>query len=321
MIIKWAGIAILACIHVYRTSEAATIQEARSYFKDVLFIVKYNFPAPLQTVWAHFSLWEFIFSNFYIFIPWDSSMQYNVDDFYHKLQETSATKHVTVLFNTDSDQCISSEGVPVFNKYGCIAYNSSIYAMKEFPNYAGYLFAHDDIAMDITNLMGYDKSKLWIGPSNYQTISQESWDDPEKATWWFKKYYGIRAIKQLYESNENIQQTMESCVGRNLTFYASPKSDIFYIPQQLRSMFLDIASQFAESSLFLEIAMPTFGFCFVRNESRSILPYCNPNRTWNVSQISNYCANTTVVHPIKLMHSAEHEFYVRQKMNLQALPK
>lgn len=45
---------LIAC----RTSaDTRTFEEAKVHFKDVLFIVKYNFPTPVKLVWTHFSIW------------------------------------------------------------------------------------------------------------------------------------------------------------------------------------------------------------------------------------------------------------------------
>ena len=309
----WSSIQWTSCV-------ATSFAQAREHFQDVLFIVKYNFPAPVEIVLTHFTLWESVFKNFYIFIPWNAQSHRNhVERFYNQLTlRNTKSSNGIISFNTNCvDECLNTSGSPIREKFGCVAYNATVTAIKMYPQFTGYLFAHDDIAMNVSNLMNYNKSQMWIAPSNYHTIPQNSWDNPFTSEWWFRSFHGIRAIKQMYEKHPRIKQTMESCTAHNHTFYGSSQSDFFYIPKDLKSTFVHVANIFAENLLFLEIAVPTFGYCFINESMRAVkLKYCNPPRSWNVSEISKFCAKRDIVHPLKLTHS-QNLNYIRQKMNLK----
>ena len=151
-------------------------------------IIQYNFPAPVEIVLTHYTLWESVFKNFYIFIPWNAQSHRNhVERFYNQLTlRNSKSSNGIISFNTNCvDECLNTSGSPIREKFGCVAYNATVTAIKMYPQFTGYLFAHDDIAMNISNLMNYNKSQMWIAPSKYHTIPQNSWDNPFTSEWWF----------------------------------------------------------------------------------------------------------------------------------------
>lgn len=236
----------------------------------------------------------------------------NIQQFNMHLEDSvTATKGI-ISFNTYNDECIPDPNVDGFSlkgRYGCLAYNATLDAMRKYPDFNGYLFAHDDIAINISNLITYDKSKVWLASTVYSSIPVL--DESANATWWFRTVYGIHAIKLLYQSHYGIKQRMESCIDQNLTFHTSTgMSDVFYIPKQSKSLFLNIADHFLNSSLFLEIAIPTFGYYFV-NE------YCNTMRHWSTAEKSHNWRDMEFVHPVKISNSVENEHYIREKMSLQ----
>ena len=80
---------------------------------------------------------------------------------------------------------------------GWLSYMALAYAIKERPNFSGYLYIHDDLIIHPWHLNRFDKKKLWVVP--YLTCDM-SLGAPTVANWcWWEMHCGYQAYKKVYE--------------------------------------------------------------------------------------------------------------------------
>ena len=286
-----------------RTKSANSI----SHFKDTLFIVKYNYDTPINQILLHFNLWNSVFINQFISGPFNSL----------KIEQLRGM--LPKVFNTYISSCIDDD----FKGY--YAYASVLNAMKLFPHFKGYLFAHDDMAINITSLMQFDLSTVWITENDFRGYTLRNIDlqssvykKGEHIWGWLHKPCGSEAIERLIQKDEYIRLKIKHCTGSDKVWY-SGQSDFFYIPQNYYPVFVDVLGKFIKEKIFLELAIPTFVECFVnklsfdqRKSKVSLIEkipifrirlceYWSGNRE-NISYLEPRCITYrhSLIHPLKL---------------------
>lgn len=260
-------------------------------FDDILVIVKYNYPSNIDLICRHMQILSPIFRNIVLAGPWDENM----------IREISS--HTITAFSSKEDDNVVLDG---HYKPGSVAYASVLNIMANpLYDFRGYLFMHDDLAVNVEKLMSLNKSVTWIAPTPHSapwtaSISEIEWKYRNTSWWWFNVPVGIEAMEKALQ-DPYIDSTIRACLGSNHTWYIG-KGDFFYIPREYKESFQRVASVFSRSKLFLEIAIPTYAKCFARSVVE--LKFCdiliNHELTLNLTMVQQLCQRHDVFHPIKI---------------------
>ena len=179
---------------------------------------------------------------------------------------------------------------PVHRTPGSVSYQCAIQALRmNFP-VDGYLFASDDLLLLPVPLSRLGADRVWFVPANEIRIGDldtlrechlgmcdfhPHWD------WWAT--YKSATIEALGRMSElaRFSPLLFRClaklrqhngVGLSQIRVNGAYSDIFYIPSRIADEFADVAEVFAESGVFLEIAVPTVLQCIEPLDNFQPLP-------------------------------------------------
>lgn len=284
--------------------------DARSKFHDTLFIVKYNYKVPSEVVRTHLHIWRRVFVNQILFLPWSEE---GIISF--GLRNTVANANVTIISHKNR-----------FN--GFHAYEVVPIAMKLFPNAAGYLYTHDDVAFNVSTLIGLKGSSFWYTKFFSATAifcdnMKKDWSwKSDKCGWWWSTPFGSTALNALLSNQSdaarNVVSGLRSCLASDRR-WAVEQADFFYIPRTYKDIAIEAMGVFADHLIFVEIAVPTFYSCFVSPSDLVPLDLCTrfeqANRT-NTAHLEAVCGDRyPIYHPIKLSNSSNSAF-MRKKMSL-----
>ena len=303
---------LCVCLSFDPISGKYSYSDARSKFHDNLFIVKYNYNAPREVVRTHLNIWRRVFVNQIIFLPWSHEEIISFG-----LKNTAANANITIISHKDRfDGYHAYEVVPI--------------AMKLFPNAAGYLYSHDDVAFNVSTLIESNSSSFWY-TKHFSAVKsscgdmKDNWSRKKaECGWWFSSPFGMDSMYALLSNQSdaarNVVTGMKSCLA-STRHWAIEQSDFFYIPRTYKDIAIEVLSILADHSVFVEIAVPTFYFCFVSPSDLVPLDLCTrfeqPIRT-NVTNLEAACgAGFPIYHPIKLS-AVSNSAWVRKKMSLSA---
>ena len=275
--------------------------EARRHFSSVLFIIKYNYKASLDRLLLHSSLWIKIFEHQLIVVPYDFESLL--------LARTKVHQGVEVMSCEETDEL------------GYFAYGSITEAILMYPQFQGYLYAHDDMALNITTLMSFNLSSFWI--TDYDTGNfftppvvnlETSWTYRNHSWSWFNGYVGIDALQNVLVKYPIIYDSMLRCTGSDKIWFIG-QSDFLYVPQQQAILYIDIMEKMANEQVFLEIAVPTFMTCFVPKymiERVFLCTYWGADRG-NIRYMMEHCGpHASAFHPVKLSARNSFDFMVKK---------
>jgi hypothetical protein len=279
-----------------------TSLDAINRFHNTLMIVKYNFDAPFKEIISHYRLWSLAFVNQAIFLPRNQSQILLLRD--------HIADNRTVFISQ-----IDTTGIK-----GALAYEVVVFSMISWPHFEGYLYAHDDMAMNVSSLIDMNLSKAWFIPSDNLQEFNKDWGmeiNLQKEDWWWKSVYGTVALNDVICSHKNIVSILKKCVGSEYKWFFG-QADFFYIPQSLRNSFISIMSIFRHHKVFLEIGVPTFANCLVPSNLRVDIEQCTfwDYRRGDYASMQKNCGDKyPLFHPVK--PSNRISFHgMKQKMNL-----
>lgn len=305
-----------------------TALSAKEKFKNTLLIVRYNFHPPITVVRLHYNIWKHVFVHQAVYALWSDS-------------QIAELKDVSRLWKKEQDEFISysnkteviREQVEVnYNETlyfgsiadtnGLFAYGAIISAMSSFPNYEGYLYAHDDAVMNLTSLKAFDLQKPWF--TSFSILDQGSWSDNKVGltwqgswsdnslgltwnqsghSWGWDRPDGIPAMKKTL-LNTKILEGLRRCHNSEYT-WNNGQSDVFYIPQVYKEQTIDILTLFFAAGLHVEIAIPTFGTCFLPKNISQVLSLCTHFPRLKINDLERDCKSADIYHPAKLMNHEE----------------
>lgn len=292
---------ILSSVLTYRS-----FSDAREKFKGTVFVVKYNYKAPREIVLSHIHIWRKVFTNQMIFLPYTEMEASSFQTHY-----ISALPNITVVSHLDD-----------IDQLGFFAYQAAVIAMKRFPHATGYLFSHDDVAMNVSRLMELDDKAFWY--SSWLKPDTDSCRDldanwkNQTNFWWWDTPYGTSAIDNLLSNHTDIAASMKKCFG-SVHHWCGEQSDFFYVPQIFRSEFVRVLGAFGDHRIFLEIAIPSFYRCFVPQTHLVELRLCShfDETRNNITFTEENCGESyPLYHPVKLSYPGS-ELGMRRKMNLR----
>lgn len=281
-----------------------SFSDARKRFQDILIVVKYNYKAPPGSVLLHLRMWNKVFLNQVIFVPWTVQEIGNFTE-----RNLVGNGNVTIVSKIDDEASL-----------GYMAYEVVTSAMKSHPDVAGYLFVHDDLAMNVSALMDLDHEKVWqsdyIGQLQCRDLDA-GWKNKTNY-WWWNSEWGTDAIDQMLLNHTDIATEMKKSLGSN-HIWCGEQSDFFYIPQKYKDSYIRVMSAFAESIIFLEIAVPTFIRAYTPVDKILQLRLCTDfdiELRNNLAYMERECGNNyPLYHPVKL--SSRHNVIgMRKKMGL-----
>ena len=298
----------LTCVTIILDSVMSyhSFSDAREKFKDTIFVVKYNYLAPHEIVLSHIRMWIKVFKNQMIFLPWTEK---EVSSF--QAHNTSTLSNVNIVSYQDDI---------AYN--GFLAYKVAIIAMKRFPDATGYLFSHDDLAMNVSRLIELDDKSFWFSswlPAHTDSCRDldMNWKNRTNA-WWWDSPFGTPAIDNLLGNHTGIAASMQRCFG-SVHHWCGEQSDFFYVPQILKNEFVRVLGAFGDHIIFLEVAIPTFYRCFVPPQNLEKLRTCSyfDGRRNNFTYMEQTCGDYyPLFHPVKLSLPGN-EQGMRRKMGLR----
>ena len=215
-------------------------KDARNKFHDVLFVVKYNFNSSVHNILLHHSLWRRVFKNQLIVVQWT---------------QEQINKYRQIYGLSDSQYRITTVQEKS-NESGFFAYEALTTAMISHPQFSGYLYAHDDIAMNVSKLMELDMDSMWVtGESKcLQLNKKDDW------VWWYSEW-GTKKIQKFLASRTDLAMELKECFGSEKV-WCYGQSDFFYVPWRLKDLTLRVLTAYRAYDIFLENALPTFHNCY-----------------------------------------------------------
>jgi hypothetical protein len=263
--------------------------DARKRFQDILVIVKYNYKAPPGSILLHLRMWNKVFINQVIFVPWSAQEIGNFTE-----RNLVGNENVTIVskFDPESDP-------------GYLAYEVVTTAMKSHPDVAGYLFVHDDMAMNVSALMDLDQEKVWQSDYIQRDVCRDldaGWTNKTNA-WWWDGEWGTSAIDLMLGNHTDIAAEMKESLGSNHV-WCGEQSDFFYIPRKYKDSYIRVMSIFAKYQIFLEIAVPTFIRAYIPSSKYTTVLVCTfftEEGRNNFEYMEKECGNKfPLYHPVKL---------------------
>jgi len=176
----------------------------------------------------------------------------------------------------------------------------------------GYMFAHDDAALDFRSLSeSGDSNQSWftfvqnpIVPYDIMNASRVQ-EDP----WtWIKSEGGAPAILRALDDADFLAMyntSLWTCTPNLELNVGRGQSDVFFISSRQYSIFKEAASLFAKHKVFLEIAVPTIAACLL-GEFQTISLYTSWDNTRGQPPPTGAKAN--VFHPLKLSNQVAYDF-------------
>ncbi len=283
-------------------------------FSSVLFIIKYNFqPTMTQIIQIH-DIWKHIFIHQVASVP----IHYmHIDGLQKKINENisfnnsrNGTLNVISSFGQEENDHLDVGG------QGYTAYTSLIHAMKQFPDFQGYLFTHDDMVMNITQLKALNLESVWVSDwpgeaVKFQVFSEEQWKLRNYKWPWLNVKGGISALDEIYNHYPQMKEFITSCSKSSThRIVYTGQSDFIYIPREEKETALKVLSIFAEYSLFLEIAVPMYINCFVAPATIQRISLCTYFRheRYNLTHYQTYCGyDKALYHPVKFIKTLNSE--------------
>ena len=304
-------ISIFVCcitiVKILLVASKVSEQQAKSYFAHVLYIVKYNFIPSAQHVLLHKQIWGRAFENLHYILPFDTN-----NSSVAGLLESNNVSFTICNELTDTDKC-----------NGFLAYKAVNTVIHSHPNFKGYLFAHDDMAMNISKLMDFDltsfafafqTSRYWLARLD------DTWEHRNHSWGWFDGPYGIPAMQHFLTTHPSLGLQIKHCTGSQRAWHGG-QCDFFYVPQKQKQLYNSIMEKLGSSKVFLEIAIPTFLMCFVplgRLVAYELCDMFGPGKRGNISFYEINCRpSASHIHPVKLKSPRQIDF-MKSFMDIQS---
>lgn len=126
-------------------------------------------------------------------------------------------------------------------------------AIREKPNFEGYLYVNDDMIVNFWNLANFNKNRIWEGPRS--TITVDSYRPPEVWYWWKSRWGMSRCNETFYEifqlmrKSENLSRLKKALQilkknGEGRYLCNRGRSDISYLPGKFTEIFKLLADIF-----------------------------------------------------------------------------
>ncbi|KAJ7183899.1 hypothetical protein C8R46DRAFT_1186759 [Mycena filopes] len=173
-----------------------------------------------------------------------------------------------------------------FKMGGRMAHHMLYTAVKDYPCYAGYLWAPFDALLNVPRFMQFPQDHIWYhspfaerfvdNPAQQGQVEVQVLRPPaaiisersageyllEANAWgagwiWCEKHMGLEVCMPAYERVPlHMRQRLEGFIG-GPGHLIGGSADTLYLPGHLRSPFLDVLGTFLQTDCFLEIAVPT----------------------------------------------------------------
>jgi len=198
------------------------------------------------------------------------------------------------------------------HREGFYCYKSLVQIVQKYPNFAGYLFVHDDCVINPWNFARFNKSKIWScapqGPAKLAPDGIKNWN-------WWDMPIGYQAIKNVYDKLNAQHKTIliKNC-GENAVMWGY--ADIVYLPSRFNKDIIELCSLMAQEQSFLEIAIPTLCSCL---DEKTNWEYFNGINLSGDRQSTKdkYAKNIDFLHSVKLS-SPDLQHFIRTHFKEQA---
>eukprot|EP00794_Sanderia_malayensis_P015167 gene15167-16726_t len=145
-------------------------------------------------------------------------------------------------------------------QWGYYGYQCLAYAIKQNPDYVGYLYINDDMIINWWTMLSLDKTKIWTGrKANPEQSAQLG--IAAKTKWWQRANTARRcteAFNEIESDNHDYKLMRQYFKNtKNERICVNGWSDIFYIPYEHSKGFAELSTIFYDHMVFLEAAVQT----------------------------------------------------------------
>jgi len=164
---------------------------------------------------------------------------------------------------------------------GMFAYRCMLEAVRDWPEFSGYLFLMDDVLISRRKFRSMDERTAYLSlPGRRCDIEGGG---PSDDWHWWKSEFGIEACRRAYA---RLPGRFKSALARRVggaRVFVGQANDCFYLPRRLVPDFVEVFSTMSDARVFTEIAIPTgfamiepnlneVGICYLWNRRRWLWP-------------------------------------------------
>lgn len=267
----------LLCINFFLSClslEYRVLDENRSFGKDILLIINYNYPY-YQSIPFLKKIYRHYFPHIIFYGPKEDP-------------SVELCKHFK----------------------GYFSYEALSLAMKKYPMFKGYLFVHDDCFINFWNLQRFDKDKIWICSGGLM-VSRDLVDYNGQWMWW-KSIWGISAYRKVYcDLSSAYKSLLDKNFGDKVL---KKYSDVVYIPAKYQKETIELCNLCRKYNLFLEIAVPTICACLDYKENWEIISGIVLWKDKRKNPLEYYNKAKDFIHPLKFGSSPELCSFIEQQV-------
>ena len=189
-----------------------------------------------------------------------------------------------------SNIIICPESHKGFYSYGCI---EKVY--KKYPSFKGYFFINDDLYIKVWEFQFYDFSVPWFYQFAPEGINSH-WDN----------YHLCIHLNNMYNSNSEWKRNITNFFGAYKV--VGGLSDLYYIPQNYISRFIELGREMINSKIFLECAVQAI-FAIISAPKYHIIylrALWNDERKRSINVLHDEFKQISI-HPIKFSNDIQKE--------------
>ena len=189
-----------------------------------------------------------------------------------------------------SNIIICPESNKGFYSYGCI---EKVY--KKYPSFNGYFFINDDLYIKVWEFQFYDFSVPWFYQFEPEGINSH-WDN----------YRLCIHLNNMYNSNSEWKRNITNFFGAYKV--VNGLSDLYYIPQNYISRFIELGREMINSKIFLECAVQAI-FAIISAPKYHIIylrALWNDERKRSINVLHDEFKQISI-HPIKFSNDIQKE--------------
>ena len=201
-------------------------------------------------------------------------------------------------------------------QYGWYGFECLGAAIRQHPDYRGYLYANDDMVVNWWNFIELDTNKVWDGKRADLGKAAEMGKPPPCCwSWWRLKHNFLKRCEEALKEAESkkselkLQRHFEAYFHNTKGKYLCPNvwSDLFYIPGRFSQAFSSLSAIFFKHKSFLETSSATILTMMDKQENRLNLDglympdkFGFENFDSGVRFAEAYSLRQMFIHPVKI---------------------
>jgi hypothetical protein len=177
-----------------------------------LVTVTFNYDVPLASLLLHFKIYKDLYPKILYIGPISSQL----------VVRTAREVHNIPVAITRQ---------PLLSMPGVLVYETWAKVTEAYPGHVGYIFMHDDMAIQASVLRTLNRSQVWT-TDDVICAHVDDWDirNGTKHPWyWMDLDVGLDAMDAMLK-HENFRKVLETCTGGDVHHWCTGQSDFLYIP-------------------------------------------------------------------------------------------